>query len=307
MTLKTPGVVEMPLTVSECAQAYMASRWSRGEITRETLRSFRETLRLFSEWCGPRRRLSDLQRPDIEKWLGDMKCAAATKRLRLSTVKGMLQWAVIEGHARRDPTLGIRGPKKPRSVPRHLTDKQVQAVLACAKDKREYLILILMLEEGLRAGGVAGLQLGDIDLIGRTLRVTEKGGHERPVPITDRVAQVIEDYLFERGRRAGSLLKSDRYRESKAQEGGDGLSAKYVARLASNAIKRAGVPESGHALRHTCAVDMLDNGADIRDVQTVLGHRSIATTQIYVGLAQVHELRPFMGHHPRKEEDGGAA
>lgn len=298
----------MPTALQVCNN-YVESRWMRQEITKETRRSFRETLGLFVKFVGPETSLSKIDRAEVERWLGHLAktCTEATVRLRLSTLKGMFQWAVIEGYAKRDPTVGIRGPKKPRSVPRCLSDEDADKVLLGAKDVRELLILTLMLDEGLRAGGVANLQLADIDLTANTLRVTEKGGHTRFLPLTEETRRVLERYIAEvRGRRSGPLLLT--YKRSYAQSG-DGLTARYVARMASVAVKRAGVDESGHALRHTCAYGMIRRGATMRDVQSALGHVSLSTTQIYTPFADVVRLEQVMGrkkHRSRPHPDEAA-
>lgn len=286
------------VTLAECARAYIDSRWSRGEISRETRRSFRETLGLLADDLGDRK-VSAIERRDIEKWLGNMGCSPATVRLRLSTTRGMFRWAVMEGYTKIDPTLGIRGPKKPRTVPRGLSQADVTKLLDGAADARERLLLLLMLEEGLRAIEIAQLQLGDVDLAGGTMVVTGKGGHSRVLPITDVVAGAIEAYVAERGKRSGYLLQS--YQRSYASTH-DGLSAKYVARIAGDAFRRAEIPESGHALRHTFAHGLIDAGASIRDVQGALGHASMTTTQVYLGHAEVAQLRGFMGRRPKPPE-----
>lgn len=286
------GGAAMAMTLGECAREYINSRWSRGEISSETRRSFRESLSILRSALGDTRRLSSIERRDVERWLGSMNCSPATVRLRLSTVRGMFKWAVVEGYAKTDPTIGIRGPKKPRSVPRGLSSVDVDALLTTARDARERLLLMLMVEEGLRSVEISRLQMGDLDLGGRTMIVRGKGGHSRVLPITDTAGAALTAYLAERGRGSGSLLKS--YQRSWASED-DGLSAKYVARIAGDAFRRAGIDESGHALRHTFAHGLIDAGASIRDVQGALGHASMTTTQVYLGHAEVAQLRNFMG------------
>jgi len=130
-------------TLGRATATYVNARWARGEITKETKRSFNETLRLFAANLGRDRRLKDVQRRDVEQWLGSMTCSSATKRLRLSSLKGFFQWCVIEGLVRSDPTLGIRGPKKVRSIPRGLADEDAERVIRGAVDARERVILVL--------------------------------------------------------------------------------------------------------------------------------------------------------------------
>ena len=287
------------MTLGVCTGAYINSRWSRGEISPETRRSFGESLGLLGDELGDEKKVTSIKRRDIEQWLGHMECSPATVRLRLSTARGMFRWAVMEGYTKIDPTLGIRGPKKPRTVPRGLSQEHAEKLLAGALDARERLLLLLMLEEGLRAVEIARLQLGDVELAAGSMVVHGKGGHSRVLPITDAVTSAIETYVAERGKRSGFLLQS--YQRSYANET-DGLTAKYVARLAGNAFRRAEIPESGHALRHTCAHGMIDAGASIRDVQMALGHASMTTTQVYLGHADIAQLRNFMGRRARPPE-----
>jgi site-specific recombinase XerD len=148
-----------------------------------------------------------------------------------------------------------------------------------------------MREEGLRAIEVANLQMGDVDMATRTMVVTGKGGHSRVLPVTSTMMGALSSFLTERGKDSGALVQS--YQRSYASDS-DGLSAKVVARFAGEAIKRAGVNESGHVLRHTFAHRMIDAGADIRDVQMALGHASIVTTQVYLGYTALGDLRGFM-------------
>lgn len=270
---------------------YLLSRVQRGEICSGTRQRFKYALSNLTDFLGRDKELAQVTRHDIEHWLGAMRVSSATQRLRLSTAKGFWRWAVIEGHTRRDPTLGIRGPKKPRSVPRGLSDEDAVKVLAAATDSRHRLLLILMLEEGLRAIEIARLQLGDIDMVDRSMVVTGKGGHSRALPVTGVTMDAIQNYLGERGRNSGSLLLS--YQRSYANDG-DGLTATYVAKLAADAFRRAGVHETGHALRHTFAHGLIDAGASLRDVQGALGHVSISTTQIYLPWTGMSELRHFM-------------
>ena len=268
------------------ASAYVESRWQRREISAETRRSFNESLGLFSAAIGRNRSLRSITRRDVEHWLGSMACAPATIRLRLSTVRGFFQWCVIEGYGVGDPTLGIRGPKKTRTVAREVAYEDAVLVIKGALDARERVALVLMLEEGLRAGGVAGLRLADIDFRAGTLVVTEKGGHSRLLPLTHVAREVIEAYLAERGIAPGPLLLS--------HQGPGGLTSSYVSRLASGAIKRAGVDESSHALRHSFAHRLVERGASLRDVQGALGHASIATTQTYLPHTETGRLRELM-------------
>jgi site-specific recombinase XerD len=151
-----------------------------------------------------------------------------------------------------------------------------------------------MLEEGLRAIEVSRLELADIDFGAEVLTVRRgKGGHGRVLPLTETCRDAVLAYLAERGRGAGHLVRS---RTEKLSVLDDGLISPTVQLIAGRALARVGIAESGHALRHTFARRLLEAGASLRDVQTALGHASIATTQIYLPFTGVIELRAYMGH-----------
>lgn len=282
------------LTVEQAHRRYVADRT---DIRPETMRSFRETFRLFADEVGADRPLSSVARGDLNTWMrgmGRRKLATATIRLRVGTVRGFFKWAVLEGLIKTDPTLALRLPRLPRELPRGLKDKQVRQLLDACADDRERLIVLLMRREGLRAVEVANLQLGDINEEDKSMIVRGKGGNERALPIVGEVWSLLQTHLATRGATAGHLLQS--YQQSYAQPG-DGLSAKYVARIVGDVFRRAGLRErgqSGHALRHTFANELIRNGGNLRDAQVALGHVSIATTQRYLGFTAVRELRGLM-------------
>lgn len=288
-------------TLEQVCLRYVAHR---AEVRKETVRSFRETFRIFAAEVGPDRPFRSVGRQDLDAWVKSMskrQLAPATIRLRIGTIKGMYKWAVIEEIIKADPSSAMRLPKLPRYIPRGLKDVQVLRLLEACQDDRERLIVLLMRREGLRAIEVAGLQVGDIDPDDRSMIVRGKGGHERALPIVDDVWHAIRAYTAERGNHAGHLLQA--YQQSYANPD-DGLTSKYVARLVGNVFRRAGVPGSGHALRHSFATELLRNGANLRDVQIALGHASISTTQIYLGFASVGDLRGLMeGNRIRREDD----
>jgi site-specific recombinase XerD len=282
------------MTVGRAVLEYVQARTDRQEIRPATVYRFREILGLFASEVGRARPLSSVTRKHLDEWvkaMGLRHLAPRTIRLRIGTVRGLFRWAVIEGYVKKDPTLSLRQPKLPRQLPRGIKDDQVTAVLEQCRDNRERLAVLLMRREGLRAIEVANLELADIDGDERSMIVRGKGGHERALPIVDEVWAALETYLAERGRFDGHLLQA--YRPSYAHVD-DGITARYVVRLVGDAFRRAGVKASGHALRHTFATDLLRNGANLRDVQTALGHVSISTTQIYLGFTVVGDLRGFM-------------
>lgn len=291
---------DMGISIGAAARLYVSGRAERGEIGMETVRSFRQTLQLLSAHVGFGKPLDTVTRSDIEEWLARMNAGAATKRQRLSTVRGLFRWALIEGLIERDPTVQIKSPRQPRRVPRCLPDSALRRTILACSSARESVMVHLMLEEGLRAKEVAGLELADVDLNEGILTVRNgKGGHQRVLPVAQNTARAISRYLLERGHGAGPLIVTqDPGRWGRLAP----ISARYVVKLVADVMHRAGVAESGHALRHSFARDLLEGGANLRDVQTALGHSSIATTQVYLPFTAVSQLRPLMGRKQYLDE-----
>lgn len=282
------------ITLERAIAEYIQGRADRQEIMEATVAIFKECLALMSEHLGRSRLLRSVERADILGWVGQMglRLRPSTMRLRISTARTFFEWCLLSGHIKRDPMVGVRGPKKPRTIPRRIQETDVRLAVANATDARERLMIILMVQEGLRAMEVAGLEMADIDRHVGVMTVHGKGGHDRTLPICEETLEVLDAYLKERGLASGYLIQS--YQRSYANKTG-GLSRKYVARIVCQSLHRSGIEESGHALRHTMAHTMIDEGADIRDVQTVLGHASMMTTQIYLPLTEVTKMREYMG------------
>ena len=143
------------------------------------------------------------------------------------------------------------------------------------------------MQEGLRACEVSRLRLEDVDVRERCVLVRGKGGHERVLPLSDETWRALTAYLAEWPASTGPLVRS--YNEPSRA-----LTAPYIVICVGRWMRHAGVPASGHALRHTAASDMLRAGAHVVDVQAALGHANVATTSRYLPLV-VDGLRQAMG------------
>lgn len=264
---------------------------SRGRnVAPGTIRTYRECLGLFADDVGWDKPIGRITRRDVEAWVSHQHVAPATMRLRLSTLHVFFEWAELNGMIKRDPTFGVTRPKLPRRVPRAFGSSDVAKLLSACADDRERLMALLMVQECLRAVEVARAQLGDIDEGERLILVHGKGGHERIVPVSDETWNVLLTYL---GKNPGEMPACPLVRSQVSPW--DPISAKRVSRIVGDALRRAGLGGKAHRLRHTGASDMLDSGANIRDVQTALGHASLATTQIYLRAKSGKDLRGVMG------------
>ena len=172
-----------------------------------------------------------------------------------------------------------------------MSNGELGELLEQCTTKRQQAMVALMVHCGLRCGEVASLQYDDLDLQAQVLVVTGKGGHQRALPVPDEAVDLLNVYFGEAPPRGGEPV----FRRHDLP--GVGLAPSSVGTEIGRLMRRAGVKGSAydgvsaHALRRTCASDMLERGANIRHVQQVLGHASIATTQLYLRAAEAHELR----------------
>lgn len=270
--------------MNDLIDTYLIAKKRQG-LERDTLRNTRCALNSFHAHIG-RRPYDKIGPTHIEGWLeACAELAPATRRSRLSAVRGFFRWLERRHLVRRDPTLDIRGPRQPRTLPRALIAGAPEQVLAHCPDARARFIFILMLQQGLRCIEISRLELADIDRHHGTMRVTGKGGHERVLPLMRETAECLDAYLGEHPCSAGPLIRS--YRSWERQRA---LTAGTISRYVTDWMADSGVKKrprdgvSAHAGRHTAAADMLREGAHLRDIQAVLGHAHLATTEVYLPL-----------------------
>jgi site-specific recombinase XerD len=267
------------------ARLYVRERHARGEFSAESARAIRYTLLDFCHHIGGVRP-ELLRRRHVEEWLAAGAYSPASIRARLSRLRMFCHWLVERDVIEHDPTAGMRGPRRQRRLPRGLPTGDVELTLGATPDHRGRLVVLLMVQEGLRCGETARLEINDIRFDERLMLVRGKGGHERVLPISDETWDALLDYLEETGIRAGPVLRS-KVRPDR------GISPKHVSDLVRGWMGSAHVAATAHALRHTCAGDLLRSGVHLRDVQHILGHASLATTELYLPWV-VGDLRTAM-------------
>lgn len=268
------------MKVSEAVTRYLREGRSRGQFSPSTVSTYRLQLGAFVAAIGDPD-LRDLSQRQVRKWWGELEGCASYTRARLSTVRGLCEWAVLHGHLATDPTLGLKAPRRPEPRPRNLPRQDVDGLLSACDDTRARACVVLMVQLGLRRMEVAGLDLGDVDWIDRSIKVRGKGGKVRVIALTDQAEAAIDAYLTEMPARSGPLIRG--------MDGHGPLTPTRIYQIVSAAFYASGVkraPGDGrtpHALRHTAATDMLRAGADVVHVQRALGHADLSTTQRYLG------------------------
>lgn len=245
-------------------------------------------------------RARDLTARMVIAWWDDIShLKPASRRAYLSAVRVFCGHLVAMGALESDPTTPIQQPKVYPREPVTLEPHEVIRVLTELDNTRDRAVAALMLGCGLRSHDVAMLQVEDVDLHARVLVVEGKGGKRRAVPMPKATVECVSDYLHKFPAESGPLIRH-RWKDQ-------GVTAHAVRLAMVRVLERAGVKRapwdgrSAHVFRRTCATNLLESGASVRDVQQILGHESIATTEAYLRrpgmdrLQRLIELGPLEG------------
>jgi integrase/recombinase XerD len=302
-------------------------------LSKNTQLAYERDLRAFIGVAGAGVQMQNgksLQRSDIARYLATLKAkghkTSSLARI-LATLRGWFAWQKNMGFVEFNPTESFNNPQRSRHLPQILTPDEVSAMLGCALKARDRLIIELLYGAGLRVSELVDLDIKDINLSQQQLRCTGKGSKERIVPfgiqalnalkayqkeLADEVAAAEAMRLFERkpGRPKGSKqsLATIATTSGKGQKtinrriepllkdlSGKRLSRVVVWQVIKRLAEKANIKKeiSPHTLRHSFATHLLENGADLRAVQELLGHSSVVTTQLYTHISRSHLRKAY--------------
>jgi integrase/recombinase XerC len=240
--------------------------------------------------------------------LNDKQYSKSTTARKLATLRSFYKFLVKRGHITSNPVTAVRTPKQDKKLPKFLEYDQVKKLLDTPPadswlGARDRAIMETLYGTGVRVSELVALNIEDVDFLGEVLHIRGKGKKERISPIGSSALQSIQHYMEFRNRRAQSNGNFD----SKVlfvNKHGKRLSTRSVRRKMDKYLKMAGLDPSisPHTLRHSFATHMLNNGADLRSVQELLGHQSLSTTQIYTHLTTKRLKEVYNGAHPRDEQ-----
>jgi len=283
-----------------------------------TRRSYGADLRQLREWLTAARLTVDrLDRRAVRGFaaeLGRRGYAPSTHARKLSSLRGFTRFLAERDVLEADVGAGLPGPRRRRRLPRTLRVDEVDRFLAAIRGDvplrlRDRALFELIYGCGLRSQEAVDVALEELDLGQAELRVHGKGGRERTVPLGEQAAEALGAYL-ERGR--GRLAAAARSAAASTpgtpsrmsplflSKSGRALRTSDVRRLVVGYCRAAGLDDaSPHMLRHAYATHMLEAGADLRAIQELLGHASVATTQVYTHVSGAHLRKVYDRHHPR--------
>lgn len=303
---------ELPAELRAALEAFARYLSAERAVSPHTLRGYLGDVRSLLSHASAEGaiRLGDLELGTFRRWLGDQSqagAARATLARRSASVRVFTAWALAEDLIVADPALRLTAPKREQALPGVLQAAQVTRLLATLDDAaaegaplslRNRAIVELLYATGVRVGELAGLDIDDLDPDRRTLRVIGKGNKERTVPYGVPAALAVDDWL-RRGR--PQLAKGSSGPALFLGARGGRVDQRQVRAMVHDVFAGLGdTSASGpHALRHSAATHLLDGGADLRAVQEILGHSSLATTQIYTHVSVDRLRQSYQQAHPR--------
>jgi integrase/recombinase XerC len=282
-------------------QAYLRFLQAERNLSPYTLRNYESDIRSFLRYAEDAGRdVGDVDRYLLRAYLAglrEQKTASGSIVRRVSTIRSFYRFLVHHDHIEHDPLAGVVSPKKGRRLPSVLSRRQILAILGAVegdspKALRDRAILELLYAAGVRLSELVALDTSDLDIGEQEVRVVGKGNKERIALMGRAAADALQRYLRE-GRPA--LVQRSYERALFLNKQGGRLSARAVQIMVRGCALKAGLDERvfPHLLRHTFATHMLDGGADLRVVQELLGHASVASTQIYTHVSEAEKRRVY--------------
>ncbi len=296
--------------------AFLEAQAAELAASENTLLAYGRDLTYFADWLGDRNR--DLDTADqaiIESYLIDLDnsgLSRSTRARRLSAIRQYYRFAFEEGWRADNPGLQIKGPKREKSLPKTLSEAEVEAILAAARDAgrpedrvRNTCMIEVLYATGMRVSELVSLPVAAARGNPNLLLVKGKGGKERMVPLSPPARAALAEWLEVRDAREADAAARLRKPESRFLFPSTGklghLTRHRFYLLLKDLAVAAGVMPSKvtpHTIRHAFATHLLANGADLRAIQTLLGHADVATTEIYTHVLEERLRDLVLTHHP---------
>ena len=286
---------------------FLDAVWMERGLSPNTLAAYRADLTALERWLDDQDiALAAAKRGDLLAFMAARVQAGARPRStarQLSSFRRFFRYQVREGQLREDPTAQIAMPKVGRSLPRSLTEEEVEALLAAPAvgdplGHRDRTMVEVLYATGLRVSELVNLKLAQVNLNQGVLRIVGKGDRERLIPLGEEAMQWLQQFL--QGPRVEILLERQTDYLFPTRRG-DRMTRQAFWHIIKRYAKKAGVNKdlSPHTLRHAFATHLLNHGADLRVVQMLLGHSDLSTTQIYTHVARERLKDMHSQHHPR--------
>lgn len=269
-----------------------------------TVDAYELDIKQFSEWIGGEDILEEATHTDVRSWLLQLineKKSQTTVHRKMSSLKAFYRYQIQQGNLAKNPVVGLTLPKKAKRLPTFLKEKETKALFSSIKytedfvGVRDEMILNLFYGTGMRVSELAAVKVSSIDYDRKVVKVLGKRNKERFIPLLPSLLGDLNNYIIIRNHEVGSneyLFVSEKNLPLNRNQLYY-IVKKYLSQV-SSALKR-----SPHVLRHTFATQMLNNGADINALKELLGHSSLAATQVYTHSTKEQLKQDYKQAHPR--------
>lgn len=303
------------MTLDDAISRHLAFLRAERGVSPNTIAAYSTDYSRFAEFATEEFSVEELSRVSRELVIcfqqaeADRGVGARTQARRLSSLRGLFRHAQEEKWMDENPLADIRQPRQPQRLPQVLSGADVEKLLEAAVQTptpfRDLAILEVLYGAGLRVSETISLTLDRVLLREKAVRVVGKGERERLVPLGRPACLAVSRYLeAERPR----LLVAGRTDCVFLSPRGAGMTRQAIFALVRRLAERAGLESmpSPHGLRHAFATHLVEHGADLRAVQTLLGHANISTTEVYTHVSRKHLSRTHREHHPREKDGRGS-
>ncbi len=324
---------DQPENLRDHLKAFLAFLSLNRNLSAHTVRAYDSDIAQFLAWVAAERgrkisllQPSDLDASAVRGWIGSLNRAGKARTSvarKLSAVRAFLQHLRYEDMLEDDPSSAVVAPRLDRTIPVHLSESEITALLdsidtSTPLGRRDRAMFELFYASGLRLSELVGVDLEDLDLGARVVRVLGKGGKERIVPFNQTTAEAIRAWMKDRAgidaegeaTRHDERRAKDRGRRARRAQAlflnarGGRITGRSVDRLLRRYVTacstRLGI--SPHALRHSFATHLLQRGADLRGIQELLGHARISTTERYTHVNATQLMEVYRKAHPRAKK-----
>ncbi|MRX28033.1 tyrosine recombinase XerC [Kangiella sp. HZ709] len=290
--------------------AYLDYLSHQRHYSEHTISNYRRQLMRLQDFCERKSlvKYSSIQSQDMRMLVAETHrkgASAPTIALMLSAIRKFFDYLIANKITLDNPAKGVRGPKKAKRLPRNIDVDSLSQLLDTMPTNtvleiRDKAIMELFYSSGIRLSELVGVDLADLDIANTELRVLGKGKKERQVPVGATAIKAIKSWLKERF----TLLKDESQQALFLNKNGDRFGQRGIQQRLAHWGKALGLNDRlhPHKLRHSCATHVLESSSDLRGVQELLGHASIATTQVYTHLDFQHLAKTYDAAHPRAKK-----
>ena len=273
-------------TISQYISDYLAYLELERGLSGNTILAYQSDLIAFFDYLGNDANLDELKRKDFSsytKYLARNEINPSTITRKIASIKGFFRYLCFKRIIKINPSISITPPKLPKRLPKVLTINELEKILSENLDLSDFAIVELLYSAGIRVSELTELELRNLDLTQNIIKVFGKGSKERLVPIGKRCSETLKKYLKKRELIA---LKYSSKPYLFLNSDGTKITRQKVYKIIHSLGNIVGKNISPHTIRHSFATHLLENGADLRVVQELLGHASIVTTQLYTHISK---------------------